>query len=153
MKKALVCSVCGYVHLKETAPEKCPVCGAPAKVFALKDEALKTENDIVTVGESHKKHLPVLFTKLMQCCNDSVSASNSDGQCSEIKAKVGETVHPMTPEHYITRIVFYTDNEYAGHVSLTPQLKPLGSVSLSLGGKKISAVAQCNIHGNWITSL
>ena len=147
MQKALVCSVCGYVHLKETAPEKCPVCGAPSKVFALKDDALKTKDDIVTVGESHKKHLPAIFTKVMQCCSD------SDGQCTEIMAKVGELVHPMTPEHYITRIVFYSDNDYAGHLSLTPQLKPLGSISLNVNDKKISVVAQCNIHGNWITSL
>ena len=147
MQKALVCSVCGYVHLKETAPDKCPVCGVTSKAFNLKDDALKTKDDIVTVGESHKKHLPVIFTKDMQCCSD------SNGQCTEIKAKVGELVHPMIPEHYITRIVFYADNEYIAHVSLTPQLKPLGSVSLNIADKKISVIAQCNIHGNWITSL
>ena len=28
------CSVCGYVHLGDTAPEKCPKCGAPAEKFA-----------------------------------------------------------------------------------------------------------------------
>ena len=26
-----VCSVCGYVHEGDSAPEKCPVCGAPAE--------------------------------------------------------------------------------------------------------------------------
>ena len=26
--KKFVCSVCGYVHEGETAPEKCPVCGS-----------------------------------------------------------------------------------------------------------------------------
>lgn len=25
-----VCSVCGYVHEGDEAPEKCPVCGVPA---------------------------------------------------------------------------------------------------------------------------
>ena len=25
-----VCSVCGYVHEGDSAPEKCPVCGVPA---------------------------------------------------------------------------------------------------------------------------
>ena len=28
-----VCNVCGYVYEGETAPEKCPVCGAPASKF------------------------------------------------------------------------------------------------------------------------
>ena len=28
-----VCSICGYVHEGETAPEKCPLCKAPASKF------------------------------------------------------------------------------------------------------------------------
>lgn len=31
--KKFVCKVCGYVHEGDTAPEKCPVCGAPADKF------------------------------------------------------------------------------------------------------------------------
>lgn len=31
--KKFVCMVCGYVHEGETAPEKCPVCNAPASKF------------------------------------------------------------------------------------------------------------------------
>ena len=31
--KKFVCSVCGYVYEGEAAPEKCPVCGAPAEKF------------------------------------------------------------------------------------------------------------------------
>jgi len=31
--KKFVCSVCGYVHEGDAAPEKCPVCGAPASKF------------------------------------------------------------------------------------------------------------------------
>jgi len=34
MVKKWVCSVCGYVHEGESAPEKCPTCGAPASKFA-----------------------------------------------------------------------------------------------------------------------
>ena len=30
-----VCSVCGYVHEGETAPEKCPTCGVGAEKFVL----------------------------------------------------------------------------------------------------------------------
>lgn len=31
--KKFVCSVCGYVHEGDSAPEKCPVCKAPADKF------------------------------------------------------------------------------------------------------------------------
>ena len=28
-----VCTVCGYVYEGDAAPEKCPVCGAPAEIY------------------------------------------------------------------------------------------------------------------------
>ncbi|NME82716.1 NADH peroxidase [Clostridium sp. SM-530-WT-3G] len=31
--KKFVCTVCGYVYEGEAAPEKCPICGAPADKF------------------------------------------------------------------------------------------------------------------------
>lgn len=31
--KKFVCSICGYVHEGDSAPEKCPQCGAPASKF------------------------------------------------------------------------------------------------------------------------
>ena len=31
--KKFVCSVCGYVHEGDSAPEKCPVCKVPAEKF------------------------------------------------------------------------------------------------------------------------
>jgi len=139
MQKALVCSVCGYIHLKETAPEKCPICQANSKVFALKDDALKTKDDVSTVGESYKKHLPV------------ISVNNVSENVWEIKATIGELEHPMLPEHYITSITFYVDNEYIGCVALTPQLKPETSIYADVKGKKISVIENCNIHGNWIS--
>ncbi len=35
-----VCNVCGYVYEGETAPEKCPVCGAPASKFRKQEEEM-----------------------------------------------------------------------------------------------------------------
>jgi len=35
-----VCSVCGYVHEGDEAPEVCPVCKAPASKFTKQDENL-----------------------------------------------------------------------------------------------------------------
>ena len=33
MKKKFVCTVCGYVHEGDAAPERCPVCNVPASKF------------------------------------------------------------------------------------------------------------------------
>ena len=33
MKKKFICTVCGYIHEGDTAPEKCPKCGVPASKF------------------------------------------------------------------------------------------------------------------------
>lgn len=64
MKKKFICTVCGYMHEGEEAPEKCPVCGAPASKFKeFSPEALKgtkTEQNLKAAfaGESqaHTKY-------------------------------------------------------------------------------------------------
>jgi len=33
MKKKFICTVCGYVHEGDSAPEKCPQCGVPSDKF------------------------------------------------------------------------------------------------------------------------
>ena len=38
MIKKLICTVCGYVHEGDAAPEKCPQCGVPASKFKELDE-------------------------------------------------------------------------------------------------------------------
>ena len=35
-----VCSVCGYVHEGDSAPEKCPICKAPAEKFIAQDDEM-----------------------------------------------------------------------------------------------------------------
>lgn len=47
MKKKFICTVCGYVHEGDAAPEKCPVCGVGADKFK---ELVETE-DLVFVTE------------------------------------------------------------------------------------------------------
>ena len=42
--KKFVCKVCGYVHEGDSAPEKCPQCGAPASRF---------EEQVATEGASY----------------------------------------------------------------------------------------------------
>lgn len=49
MAKKWICTVCGYVHEGETAPEKCPQCGVPASKFKEMDE--EGELEFVTEHE------------------------------------------------------------------------------------------------------
>jgi len=49
MKKKFICTVCGYVHEGDEAPEKCPLCGAPASKF----EEMKENGELEFVTE-HK---------------------------------------------------------------------------------------------------
>lgn len=39
MAKKFICTVCGYVHEGDEAPEKCPLCGVPKSKFKEIDEA------------------------------------------------------------------------------------------------------------------
>ena len=39
MKKKFVCAVCGYVYEGDAAPEKCPLCKAPASKFKEMDDS------------------------------------------------------------------------------------------------------------------
>lgn len=65
MKQKFICTVCGYTYEGTEAPEKCPICKAPATKFKVPDyEALKgtrTEENLKTAfaGESqaHTKYL------------------------------------------------------------------------------------------------
>ena len=40
--KRFVCTVCGYVYEGESAPEKCPICGAGKDKFVLEEEGKNT---------------------------------------------------------------------------------------------------------------
>ncbi|MGN0005063.1 MAG: NADH peroxidase [Candidatus Gastranaerophilaceae bacterium] len=49
-----VCTVCGYVHEGDSAPEKCPICGVPADKFKKVDENNNTgyaAEHVVGVGK------------------------------------------------------------------------------------------------------
>lgn len=50
--KKYVCSVCGYVHEGDSAPEKCPICGAPASKFVEQgDEMTWAAEHVVGVAQ------------------------------------------------------------------------------------------------------
>ncbi len=47
MKKKFICTVCGYIHEGDEAPEKCPLCNAPKSKF----EELKEDETLNFVTE------------------------------------------------------------------------------------------------------
>lgn len=68
-----VCSVCGYVHEGDAAPEKCPQCGAPAAKFN------KQEGDMTWAAEH--------VVGVAQGCSEDIMAdlrANFQGECTEV---------------------------------------------------------------------
>ena len=77
MKKKFICTVCGYIYEGETAPEKCPLCGAPASKFTE-----LTEDTTPEFAAEHK--LGIAFDKdvpqeLLKHCRATFA-----GECSEV---------------------------------------------------------------------
>jgi superoxide reductase len=143
--KGYVCGICGFVSIDGSAPEQCPVCGAPKNKFTEKADALKTSKDVAVIGESEKKHIPqIIINKkcgLMPGCIDA-------------SVKVGEIIHPMLPEHFIMRIDFYIDSKFVARVQLTPEkLNPAATIHLKTAGAKVQAVEACNLHGAWFNEV
>lgn len=116
---------------------KCPICGniicmledsGVVPVCCGKEMMLLEEN---TVEAVHEKHIPVLL-----CSGTNVQIS------------VGEVMHPMTAQHYISHIFLLTDsNLFIRRLSFgdTP-----GTVfRLGENEKILAAYALCNLHGLW----
>ena len=69
-----VCTVCGYVFEGEAAPEKCPVCGAPAEKFKKQAEGELSYADEHVVGVAQGAPEEII-EGLRQ---------NFNGECSEV---------------------------------------------------------------------
>ena len=131
--------MCGFVSL-EGAPDTCPVCHAPKKMF--KEADVKTSKDIATYGESEKKHIPQI-TINKKC------GMFPEG-CTEVSVKIGEIAHPMLPEHFIMHVDFYVDNKFVTRQIFTPEkLNPGACAHIKVPKGKLSVIEQCNVHGDW----
>ncbi len=138
--KGIVCKVCGYIAIHGSAPDKCPVCGAPKASFAENENAIKTAADEVKLSE---KHTPVIT--VVKVCG-----LIPEG-CQDVHVKVGEIIHPMLAEHYIGIIDFYLDKEFLARTHLTPvKLNPASALHLKVISGKLSVIEHCNLHGAWI---
>ena len=68
-----VCQVCGYVHEGDTAPEKCPICQAPAEKFTVQSgEKVWAAEHVVGVAQG----VPEDILKDLR--------DNFNGECSEV---------------------------------------------------------------------
>lgn len=67
-----VCKVCGYVYEGDSAPEKCPVCGAPAEKFEEMKETTWAAEHVVGVAKDAPQDIL-----------DDLRA-NFTGECSEV---------------------------------------------------------------------
>jgi len=74
MAKKFICTVCGYVHEGDSAPEKCPACGVPASKFKelVEDEALKfvTEHEIGVAKDTDDEMKKDLNAHFMGECTE-----------------------------------------------------------------------------------
>lgn len=141
--KGLVCKVCKFISINGTAPDKCPVCGAPQSAFEEKEDAIKLPKDKNNLTDLEKKHIPVI--NLVKKCG-----LIPEG-CEDVHVKMGEIQHPMQPEHYILHIDFYIDKEFISRIALTPEkLNPAGALHLKANKGRLSVIELCNLHGAWI---
>jgi len=141
--KGFVCKNCGFTAIDGSAPEKCPVCGAPKSAFEEKADAIKEPADAANLTELEKKHIPVIVVE-KKC------GLIPDG-CTDVHVKMGEIKHPMLPEHSITRIDFYIDKKYISRVYLTPEkLNPAAALHLNASSGKLTVIENCNVHGTWM---
>ncbi|MEG6614921.1 NADH peroxidase [Peptococcaceae bacterium 1198_IL3148] len=73
--KKFVCTVCGYVHNGETAPEKCPQCGVKAEKFVEKQAG-----ETLAWADEHKVGVAKgLDPEVVQALKD-----NFMGECTEV---------------------------------------------------------------------
>jgi len=74
--KKYVCPVCGYVHVGDSAPEKCPQCGVPGSQFKeVKDNEMNFVCEhVIGVGEKGKIDSEVY----------SGLKANFEGECTEV---------------------------------------------------------------------
>ena len=120
-KKFLRCPICGnLVEVINDSNVRVMCCGKPM------EELVANTTDGAT-----EKHVPVV-----EINNELVTIT------------VGETLHPMTEEHYIMWIHVFTNlKEY--HFNLNPSDNPQVKFSKDINEEIIEVNAYCNLHGLW----
>ena len=77
MKKKFICTVCGYVHEGTEAPEKCPICKAPASKF--NEMSVEDTPEFATVHKLGDGKLPGADEEMIKDLNN-----HFNGECGEV---------------------------------------------------------------------
>ena len=77
MKKKFICTVCGYIHEGNEAPEQCPICKAPAS--KLKEMTEEDVTEFATVHELGTAYKDKVSEELIEHCKMTFA-----GECSEV---------------------------------------------------------------------
>ena len=77
MKKKFICTVCGYIHEGDEAPEQCPLCKAPKSKF----EEVKDE-DVLNFVTEHE----IGVAKKLEADEEMIKDLNAHfmGECTEV---------------------------------------------------------------------
>ena len=132
--KTYICSICGYTHVGDEPPAKCPQCGASADKFTLKAEGLRAWADQHRIGVAQG-----LDAEVVQGLKD-----NFMGECTEVgmylamSRQADREGYPEVAEAY-KRIAY----EEADHASRFAEL--LGEVVFPDTAKNLTlrADAEC----------
>ena len=75
--KKFRCTVCGYVHEGDAAPEKCPLCKAPASKFV---EVVEVEGGALSFADEH------VIGVAKGCDEEMIKDLNNHfmGECTEV---------------------------------------------------------------------
>ncbi len=123
MKKLIFykCQICGNIVIK-LVDSKVPVfcCGQKMQ-----------EMEVFSTDGAVEKHKPVVTV-----------------EGKTIKVQVGQVLHPMTEEHYISMIILETDKGFQVK-NLTPLQSPTATFVLPDDEKLEKVYAYCNLHGIW----
>lgn len=84
-----------------------------------------------TVDAAREKHVPAVTV---------------DG--AAVHVEVGETLHPMQQNHYITFICLETRKGYQ-IAELAPGMQPVADFAVAAGDAPVAAYEYCNLHGLW----
>lgn len=120
-RRFLICKTCGNLIEMINDSGVTPIC------------CNKDMEEIVanTTEAATEKHIPIIEI------SDNIATIT-----------VGEKLHPMTEEHYISWIYLET-NKGIKKVDLKPNDEPKAKFSLLSDEKVISAYAYCNLHSLW----
>jgi superoxide reductase len=136
-----ICQVCGHISFNQQS-QFCPVCKSPQEKSLRNDHIF--EESAEKSREASIKHIPVL-TVNRKC------GLIPEQSCADVIVRVGATLHPMEPAHFIQFIDCYADDRYVARLFLTPGTNPAGCFHLKSPGSKITIVENCTIHGYWKT--